>query len=469
MKKIEKKSIFPLKPEYVFLIAGFVFGLIFVYTNPPFQSNDEDRHFYYAFALSEGNLLPEQQGEEKYGIKFPANLIQIGQSFQGIPFSQDYKISKSKIREMKRVKLDPENKIVYDIPNKMNRNPLQFFPHSLGILIGRGLDSNPIALNYAARIGGLIAYLALMFFTIRITPIFKTVFMLAALTPMALFQGASVTYDTMNLGLSFLMIAAFLRYALDESIEKLTLRDYLLLAALALAHRFAKDGYIFLPLLFFIIPYRKIGAIWKIVAVLAAIAILYYIPDWTWKPIVRSHMATLQGKGQAFQKDFGKGSSMSVFLNPFFAFDIIYSNTRHFIQEWIGGMMGRFGYSYAMFPNFIYVIHGLIILTFAFLCGKAEYELATWRKIFILVVGVMSIVAIIAGFYLISPAGARMIFGLQGRYLIPFLPLLLLPFYNSQFDEPKWRLWRPYVAAIYSALILAYSASFMNSYFYNPL
>ena len=45
MKKKKESFSDKIKYEHLFLILATIFGLIFVFINPPWQSNDEDRHF----------------------------------------------------------------------------------------------------------------------------------------------------------------------------------------------------------------------------------------------------------------------------------------------------------------------------------------------------------------------------------------------------------------------------------------
>ena len=47
---------FSIEKKYIYI--SLVFGLLFVFIVPPFQSPDEDSHFKKAYQVSKGHLYP---------------------------------------------------------------------------------------------------------------------------------------------------------------------------------------------------------------------------------------------------------------------------------------------------------------------------------------------------------------------------------------------------------------------------
>ena len=186
-KKKEAKSLFPLPIEKMFLIVGLIFGTMFVFINPPFQANDEDRHFYRAYATADGHFLPIQQSEEEgnqIGQAYPKNLIQVTKSYQGIPFSNpQYKISvKKKLNPSRQVKLNPNDTTFYLFPYK-HISIIPYIPHTAGILFGEVVESNPVWLLWFARLFGMISFILIVYYAIKVTPVFKPVFFLTGAQP----------------------------------------------------------------------------------------------------------------------------------------------------------------------------------------------------------------------------------------------------------------------------------------------
>ena len=306
-----KKSFLPIPVEYLFLALGIIFGLLFVFTNPPWQSNDEDRHFVHSYFISQGQLLPEK-GDNKIGGIAPVNIVEVPQKFQGIRFSETLKIPKSKLEEVENIPMNQFNKQFFH-DYLYNYNPIGYIPNAMGIAVGSIINSNPVWLNYFGRMGGLVFYLVLIFFAIKFTPIFKNVLFLYALTPMPLYQGASVTYDVFSIALTFLFFALVLKYSYDDD-SYVGWKELVLLAGILIVHRYAKDGYPLIPFLIFMIPPFKYKLPFKAYVSFPVIFIfcmlLYWLPDYTWSKLVAAQGYHLE-VNKALQKDLLKNPSLN--------------------------------------------------------------------------------------------------------------------------------------------------------------
>jgi uncharacterized membrane protein len=461
--KLDLKEILR-KYENLFLIIGLVFGTALVFVNPPFHSNDEDRHYLHAYAISQGDFYPER-GTEFNGSHVPVNLLRSISMLQGIPYHQGARLKPIDIEKFKSMPLDAENSQFSRNP-QLRHNPLPFIPHAIAIKLC--FVDNPVWRLYFARVGGLILYLLLVFLSIRIIPIFKPFLFIFALTPMLLFQAASVTYDTMNIALSFLIFSFSIKYSLTDA--KLSPRALLMILCILIIHRFAKDGYVLLPLLFLIIPKSKFSTQTKAIGFYISIIILtiflYYLPNLTWYKFIGG--LGLHSE-PALKKDFlhSFGMNLELFLTkPIEGVSNVASSIFYHRQEWFAGIVGRFGYSYTKLPQAIIILHGLVLFAVAFYNPKSKYSVEKWKKIVIFIIGVLSVGLIILGFYLNSPVGAVNIFGLQGRYFIPIIPLILFALYNQEFANKKLNESAPAVLAIYSSLVLLYTINFILDGFY---
>jgi|GEM_PF-1226208 len=458
-----------LKPEWLFLILGVVFGLYFVFVNPPWQSNDEDRHFVHSYFIAKGYILPEQ-GDNKIGGIIPANVVEVPQKFQGIRFSETMKISKSKLKELEDIPLNSFNRQFFH-DHLYNYNAVGYIPNTIGILLGQVINENPVWLNWWGRIGGLAFYLIIIFFAIKFTPVFKNVLMLYGLTPMTLYQGSSVTYDVLSISLTFLFFALVLKYAFERD-SYVTWRELLFLIIILLIHRYSKDGYPLIPFLIFIIPASKfkikLGSLYIYILLFLFCIILYYIPGLTWGKLLAAQGYHLE-KNLALHKDLLKNQSLNIAFqmqNPGNIISNIFGNINYFRQEWTGGTIGRFGYSYTLLPDWFFFIHGLVLISVAFLDGKKDIVVRVWQKSIVFIVGFGSIIGIIMMSYFISPVGANMIFGLQGRYFVHAIPILLFLVYNNKFEIPNWKKWGGLLLALYIILTLSYTLQYLDDIFY---
>jgi uncharacterized membrane protein len=467
--KVKKKSFLPLPTEYIFLTLGIIFGLFFVFKNPPWQSNDEDRHFMHTYFIAHGYIFPDQ-GVNKIGGPLPVNLVDVIARLQGIRFSETVKLSATKMKDAANIKLDEKNKQFYH-NNSYNINPVGFIPGAIGVFIGQFINDNPIWLGWWARIGCLAGYLTVIFFAIKNIPIFKNVIFFYALTPMCLYQGSSVTYDSIEIALTFLIFGLVLKFALDKE-SYLTWKELVLLIGIMIIHRFAKDGYPLIPFAFFLIPPKKFKLPFKPIFTYAGFAVvgylIYKIPDWTWTPLLNAHHYKLDTPIQ-LKKDLVGSLPDNLNLSikhPVKTVTNLFDNVNYFRQEWTGGTIGRFGYSYTLLPQWFFFIHGILLIIVAFLDSGKEFVLKSWQKGVSFLIGFGTIFGIVFVSYLYSPIGANQIFGLQGRYLINAVPFLLLILYNNKFNFKEWKHWGNLAIGGYIIISLIYTLYYIDGVFY---
>lgn len=470
---LEKSILEKLKPEFLFLAAGIIFGLFFVFVNPPFQSNDEDRHFYRAYAIADGQFAP-LQGDGVIGYEIPTNLISVTKSFQGIPFYKGSKLKPSAVENAKKVPLKEKSTTFFTHAGRYN--PIAFSHVAIGIFFGKYINDNPVWLHWFGRISGLFMYLIVVFIAIRITPVFKNLFLVLALTPMWLFQAASISYDTMSNALAILMAAVYLYFAFGKE-GRLKLNDYLLVILLTGLFPFMKNGYPLVPFLFFIVPLSKLGDMktdkFKTIGKAVLLGIFFWasfsLPNYTWSKYLGAQQYQ-NSKYVGIHKEYKNDANTHIaFLkeNPGIFVSTVIDNILYQGEEWTAGTIGRFGYSYAKLPNTVLIIHGLILILVAFTDGKKNIVFSTYQKAVVLFIGTASALSIIIGAYLyMTKIGGELIFGLQGRYFLPAMPALLLFLYNSEFTLEKISKYKPLIVTAYISAILIYSIMFMNDYYY---
>jgi len=452
-----------LAPEYLFVAIGLVFGLLFVYASPPWQANDEDRHFYNAYFHATGQNGMRQDGN-RVGGDLPANLLQAASSFQGLQFSPTAKLNKSRVEQSALAPLDESRTVFYDNPNH-GQDPLAFAPHIAGIWISRFINSNPVHLLWGARIGGLLAYLAIVFAAIRTIPIHKWVLFAIALTPMALYQASSVTYDTLCIALAFLVVALVVRFACRD--RPVSTAELVLFFFVAILERYAKEGYFLLPFLFFIVPRKNIGSNAKMVAIFVLICALFFLPRFTWESYLAS--LGLHG-GKALQTDFlfDTGRQLDFYLQrPVEFFSYLWLNILRQSKIWIAGAVGRFGYAYATLPGAVVFVHVLALLGLSLLDSSKVHALSWRQKLVAASVAFGSLALIVVGFFVKgSPVGAHEIFGIQGRYFLPILPVILLLNHVGGFRRGLPEKLKSLCVPLYCACMLGFSLVFINDYFY---
>jgi uncharacterized membrane protein/cytochrome c-type biogenesis protein CcmH/NrfG len=244
------------RPEGVFLALAVVFGSACLLLTPPCQVPDEAFHFDRAFQLSEGRVIPLKQGNQT-GDYLPDSVAHLRQAFERLEKHPEQKTSAAEIHAALGLSIEGD-RVFANFPNTGVYPPLAYLPQALGIALARLFSSSVLVCFYAGRVANLLATAVLFFLAIRSAPVGKWAFVVLALTPMALFQTASVSSDALTNATSFLWVAFVLRCACGP-IERLAGRDVMILALLVIALGLVKQGYLLLVLAYFLIPAARLG------------------------------------------------------------------------------------------------------------------------------------------------------------------------------------------------------------------
>ena len=433
-----------------------------VFINPPWQTNDEDRHFYNSWYYANGYFKPDSR-EKGIGNPMPVKLLEQVQRFQGIRFNDKSRISKQTLEDLKEVIYDKSDTVFYNNPN-YNTNPVGYIPNIIGIKLGEFYKKTPLIVQWWSRAFGLFVYLLIVFFAIRIIPVYKNVLMLVALAPMSLYQSASITYDTLCNATTFLMMAFIIKWLLQK--DKVSTREIGLLCVALAIQVFSKSGYYFIPFLFLIIPSEKFSFSYpKIKLAILLIAILM-LPTFTWGAYMNSFH--FQG-GKPLQNDFLFNPSQNLAYHlkniPGMISDLL-GNVLTQGKNWVIGCIGRFGYSYTPLPDGWIFVYAVALLGMASIDHNGSIKLTLKQRGISALLLLASLGVIIVGLYLtITPVGARVIFGSQGRYFIPILPLLLFQLFGTIPNNAKKYL--PLVTILISILFLYKTVGFIDETFYN--
>lgn len=446
--------------HYLFLVIGLFFGLKMVFLNPPWHTNDEDRHFYNAYALAQGNFAPEVK-DKQIGHYVPTNLVASVTIHQGVGYQNGQLMDRENLKKLETQLLQPEKQEF--CPNVSSYIfPLPYVPAAIMIKFGMLIRDNPVWIGWWGRIGSLLAYLLIIFFAIKIIPHFKGLLMAVALSPMALFQGASVTYDTLNLAFIFLLFAFIIKFYFQP--EPLRLKHILIYVLIAFLHRCTKDGYFILYFAILCLGFQKFASKQLVFYTIVLLVAVTYLPDFFWM----KYISSLHLPGAPMQNDFLFNGSLNLryyLQDPVNLILIVIKNTFAQGKIWFAGIVGRFGYSYTVLPQWLVFIHVLVYALAVIyekpidiICSKFKYKL--------LVVSLLNFIAIIFGILIyVSPVGADLIYGLQGRYFLPIIPFLFLSLFYIPINKNEEKSIK-FLLPVYLIFVLTYTIFFIDTTFY---
>jgi uncharacterized membrane protein len=338
-------------------------------------------------------------------------------------------------------------------------SPLPYLVSALSIALGKLFDLSPLILLYLGRFGNLLLWLLIIFLAIRITPVFKWGFLAIALMPMTLFQAASLSADGIAISLSFLTIAIFLKLALDDNIKKITQKHILIIISIGLLLGLAKMPYIMLILLFFLIPSKKFGSRSKMFQIFGLTFLLAVLIIAFWNFMVNGLYMPLD-PGISI-----KDQLLCILHYPVDFIQTMLNTSSQYAGELPFIVVGNWAYANSPIPNLIYYMYLFIILLVAAF-DKGPFKISLKQRyiilgLFLLIAGTIFVLEYLTWTY----TGAPLIHGIQGRYLIPILPLLFLTLYEKG-ERTKNRLLVELMMSLLIILILSKVVFIFINYYY---
>ena len=452
-------------PEKAFLVLGLLGGVLVLTVTPPFQVADEYGHFVRAYQISEGSLTGIRQGDSAGDIlpkslSVMADLLSPGMSTyeqgNGIPHHPERKFDLHLLNKAFQIPLNPSEKQFSIFPNTVLYWPATYFPEALAIYFGRQIHLPPLSLFYLGRITHLFLSLALGFYTLRIMPTGKWCLVLLMLTPMAMYQRSSASGDAMMNSLSFLYIALALKFILLPN-QILNLKSVMALGILASLVALAKQAYFLMPLLLFLIPGESFGGKKKKMASLLLILMIAWggIVAWSWH-IKKIATPQVEGANPVQQLSFiiaNRILFLKIIMDPLIPFTLL--------KQYIGWL----GWADIHFPVFFYCL-AYAVLFFVGLCD-VSIPLTLNQRIFFLALVYTSYLLIVSLIYLTGmKVGAINVVGIQGRYLIPFLPLLFVACQCLKPGQDPLQIYVPKVAIAWQMIAILFTTLFLLGRFY---
>ena len=463
----------PLRPEKIFLPVSLVGGLLFAWITPPFQVPDEPSHFYRSYQVAEFNLF-------KYRDSIPASLVEVASVSDRMKFNVAEKISFKEIGKLGQMPLKPAALTHADCPNYI----IPYLPQALGIAIGRILDWTPLHFFYLARIFNLLASVLLLYWAIRITPVFKWVFFILSLMPMTLYQMASLSYDASTICYTFLFVALVLKLAFGKG-EQATRKEILWLLLLALLLGSSKPPYFIAVFSFLIIPvakfvnWKKYALVFAGLIITAVVISQLWVPSrkffesLTFIPVSNSVSQASLFSGAFFSEDqtpppndtsttkkqetkavtqtpapaspFDAAAQKRFILeNPGRYLEILIETVKNFTGLYIIAFVGLFGWVDTPLPGaLVYAVMLLLILT-ALSDAVPGIRVPFWKKCYLLFLFLMGFLLVETAMYLYcNPVGFKQIQAVQGRYFIALSPFLFLLLYNQRIRKSFIKIFQP--------------------------
>ena len=400
-----------------------------VAVTPPFQAPDEAAHFMRAWSVAEFQVVAGPGGVVNVPVNVATLPRRLGSDVGGDWAANHY--SPGSLGTFLSERISSSSRPQY---TSAAGYPLfGYAPQALGIELARAVGRSPLAGLYLARMLNLLATVLLLFAAIRVAPYGKALFALVGLLPMFVFEAASVSPDGLAIAGCFLFFAMTLRLSTRSCVKRSELVALLLVGAILLN---AKVGYAVVVLLVLMLlpsqfPSTRRWALWTAGIVSAALgAALVFAVTAPTAPATRLGSLGL-GRVDA-------GAQLSYVLRHPFAFaKVLYDtfdaqllgldHSRLPLGEMAYGVLGWLAIHLPTVGLWAVVLAALIFLQY-----RGETIPTTARQRAVMAgTGLTFVVAVSLALYVgWTSVGGAVVNGLQGRYFIPIIPLLLFGLYG---------------------------------------
>ncbi len=415
-----------LNPGTAFAALSLLFGTLVIFATPPLRGPDETAHFLRAYGVAQGDIVPSlRDGQNRKGVVLPPRL------YEGFDFFESVRVREKEAGFSYRgvfeayfarapVTGGPSTAFV-PYAGSEGYSPVAYLPHTAAALVARALDLSFLPTLYLMRFAGLAALTGVIACAIAIVPNLSWTFLAIAMLPAAFYGRSVISADGSALAAAMMATALWLRGVIVPQFT-MPLRQslWMMLGALTKAPNLA----------FVLLELRLLGQ------------------GWRWQQLA---LATLPAIAAAAIWTFGSGADTAAWrmveitgLKPD-AFDPS-AKLAHLIDDplrfpaavlgaWreygVGelwrqmiGVLGLFDtvLHVSIYPAISVLLAGTFFTALPFPAAdryRAPIAAAITALAYIFIVYLIS-------YLVFTPRGLNTVWGVQGRYFVPILPLVAI-------------------------------------------
>ena len=437
------------KEEYLFLSIALPVGIIFLMLFSVNVVHDGGTHLAKTYHFS--NVLMGKAGQDSAGYV----LLKDDEAEAFDEIYQD-RHRENNIADMYYdtfsrfwQKNDMESwKLSHQFRETETSSILEYLPGTLGMTIGRAVGGSARFNIFLAKVFSFLFYIGMVLLAIRIAPYYKMPIAFAALLPMSLYQATGITYDSVVMAVSMVLLAVFLK-ARGECLHT---KELVLLFGMAFWIGCCKGGfYLVFLLLFFTISKEIYGGIKSKCMVcfgslvsggLGVLITSFRVYTSYLKDIFGITVSQTTETVQVLERTEAV-QMPEVTQRVTYGVGYFFSNMKDFIRMFIQTMIEKadvyigslVGYRMSWTDetiNWVVIFMFLILIILA--CSKTDTEIPDFsvkEKVFYLIIVGIEIV----GFHILmlveTPVGASVIEGVQGRYFLAWVPVAACIMYNK--------------------------------------
>ena len=404
--------------EWNFLVIATLMGLVYFMLLPEYVTPDEGRHINTAYDVSDAILRYDRENNE---LETEAGTF-VSNALERDKYN-DY------MYQLIRTNKGDNNKKCTDDP-VIDTPSYQYWLSGLGISIGRILHLGVARTLFLGSFANFLFYIISFFYAIKKTPLGKRILVVLGIMPMTMQQVTSYSYDCIVISLAVVYVALVLK----ELYSKCTKYEWVVFIISLLLLLPTKQGADFSMTGLLVLMGLKIRKenkilfkkIMKIIAIGIVLLLVYSVYNHFSKPSEGTGMIEW-ANAPAYSISYLITNIPRLFI---LIGNTIYEKMDFYFISMIGGSLGWFQ---VQIPITIVCLIAFILVGVSFKSEDEHLELTFNTKIAFGVISAICFACIEAGMLLgWTPIYYRSVEGVQGRYFLPFILLLLLTLKNKK-------------------------------------
>lgn len=400
-----------IRTERKFLLLTLIYIIPVLFIYPTYEIPDEPFHFRKSLSLSQYDFTKNvYQNMMEKKLFLPKNYKCLESSG---PLIFDNVINKKEYLNC----IKSEKTIKTDLSGTETTRLFSAIPGAIGIKIVDIFSNSPMVIFYAGRLFNFLVAFLIIIFAFKIIPDkYKKLLLMIVLIPMLIQQMVSYSYDAMLNAFCLLLIAYLIKFYEEKSIA---MKDLIIYSFVSLIVLDIKIPYLILSLPIIFINKEKFGTekfskIKKLLMVFLILLVGYF----GFKYLSTMGVPTVSAKDAT-----GINSISSVLFHPRYLLSLIYHTLQHYGISYIESLIGKFAW-YSKHFNLLLLYSYLLFLVLVALSENSK--IGARDKIINILLDMMLIASVFLAMYIYwTPVGSKIIEGVQGRYFLPALALLL--------------------------------------------
>ncbi len=402
-----------IKPDIKVFISLMFVGLLMMLVLPPMTTPDEPSHFATAYSYS-NKLMGINPSADKSGFVLGRN------EDNTILTPGELKWYYSSLF-VNTSQADDSIVSLYNINKPLVIFPLPYILPALGISIARLLNFSNTYLFYSGAFMNLLLYAVIISLSYKYNRCLRNTIVVVSFLPMISSTLASYSYDTYNNAILF----AYVAFLISSIFEKTSIqfKEIIIIIAMEILVIPVKALYIPICLLVFLIPNHKFKSISKAIGYkffLFGIAIASL-------PLGLLYRVNPSNPGNSnVENAWNIGDGIILVL------DTIFKDADFFIETMLGKSLGWLNIEIPIWLVLIF----FVILLIGILADNIEIQKYNnlGNRITSVSIVLVGAFLLLCGFYIMYPAESAIlkhVFGVQGRYFLPYLLLIPLCFKSN--------------------------------------